>query len=253
MNTVAQGKRASPSLPSAALAHRQISTTPIDRERRGSPRPVGSGSRDRARNSSSLAIDSSSSSSSDSEPSQSMTRSRAFARRPRRPPSKAPLGPLSDADEDEDGPFLPFSDARPSSSSAPQDPSATVKITPTAQSSNQTGRTPSKLAEPTSHAAAIHSSSSSAQSQPQRPQQAATPVSPRRATELGRALSPRHRRLKEGSDGTPSMGSSFSDLDDSSVTRSAMEEAYANELAHGGTGMASRMSTISQALRSKYL
>ena len=46
------------------------------------------------------------------------------------------------------------------------------------------------------------------------------------------------------------MGSSFSDLDDS-VTQSALEEALANEMQHGG--VASRMSTISQALRSRYL
>ena len=57
--------------------------------------------------------------------------------------------------------------------------------------------------------------------------------------------------MKEGSDGTPSMGSSFSDLDDASVTQSAREEALANEMHHGG--VASRMSTISQALRSRYL
>jgi len=47
------------------------------------------------------------------------------------------------------------------------------------------------------------------------------------------------------------MGSSFSDLDDASVTQSALEEALANEMTHGG--VASRMSTISQALRSRYL
>lgn len=66
------------------------------------------------------------------------------------------------------------------------------------------------------------------------------------------SLSPRQRRIaKEGSEGTPSMGSSFSDLDDASVTQSALEEALANEMRHGGA--ASRMSTISQALRSRYL
>ncbi len=66
------------------------------------------------------------------------------------------------------------------------------------------------------------------------------------------ALSLRQKRMaKEGSDGTPSMASSFSDLDSASVTQSALEEALANEMTHGG--VASRMSTISQALRSKYL
>lgn len=72
---------------------------------------------------------------------------------------------------------------------------------------------------------------------------------------------------REGSDGSPSMGSSFSDLDgmsyamlvgpyadnfaDASVTQSALEEALASKMQAGG--MASRMSTISQALRSRYL
>lgn len=39
---------------------------------------------------------------------------------------------------------------------------------------------------------------------------------------------------------------------DASVTQSALEEALASNMQAGG-GMASRMSTISQALRSKYL
>lgn len=63
------------------------------------------------------------------------------------------------------------------------------------------------------------------------------------------------------------MGSSFSDLDgevflclhdniltfglDASVTQSALEEALLSNIQHGG--MASRMSTISQAIRSRYL
>jgi hypothetical protein len=89
-----------------------------------------------------------------------------------------------------------------------------------------------------------------------------------------RALEPRQNSRRsntsgrEASDGTPSMGSSFSDLDgtspnpedngfllinssDASVTQSALEEALLSNMQHGG--MASRMSTISQALRSRYL
>ncbi|KAJ5118955.1 hypothetical protein N7448_010663 [Penicillium atrosanguineum] len=78
------------------------------------------------------------------------------------------------------------------------------------------------------------------------------PLSPHRA-----GMAPRQSSRKstasgrEASDGTPSMGSSFSDLDDASVTQSALEEALASNMQHGG--MASRMSTISQALRSRYL
>ncbi|PYI02506.1 hypothetical protein BO78DRAFT_351317 [Aspergillus sclerotiicarbonarius CBS 121057] len=67
------------------------------------------------------------------------------------------------------------------------------------------------------------------------------PFSPRQSLALGR----------DASDGTPSMGSSYSDLDDASVTQSALEEALMSNMQHGG--MASRMSTISQAFRSRYL
>ncbi|KAK7530411.1 hypothetical protein IWX49DRAFT_585466 [Phyllosticta citricarpa] len=54
-----------------------------------------------------------------------------------------------------------------------------------------------------------------------------------------------------GSEGAPSMGSSFSDLDDASVTQSALEEQLLSHMQHAG-GL-SKMSTISQALRSRYL
>ncbi|KAJ4358527.1 uncharacterized protein N0V89_003111 [Didymosphaeria variabile] len=62
-------------------------------------------------------------------------------------------------------------------------------------------------------------------------------------------LSPRSRGArsrKEGSEGTPSMGSSFSDIDDTSISQSALEEALLSNIQHG------RMSTLSQ-LRSRYL
>ncbi|CEJ57121.1 Putative Phosphopantothenate-cysteine ligase [Penicillium brasilianum] len=82
--------------------------------------------------------------------------------------------------------------------------------------------------------------------------QPASALSPHRAGEAPRQ-SPRKSTTsgREASDGTPSMGSSFSDLDDASVTQSALEEALMSNMQHGG--MASRMSTISQALRSRYL
>ena len=80
-------------------------------------------------------------------------------------------------------------------------------------------------------------------------------LGPRRAAELAAAgLSPLRRpgSARDGSDGSPSMGSSFSDLDDASVTQSALEEALMSNMQHGRNGgVASRMSTISQALRSR--
>lgn len=175
-----------------------------------------------------------------------MLRSRAYTRRPRYSSSKGPLGALSDADEDLENspPFLPFSEAKVTAKSAAQssDPSATLRVPPKAQASQRLSPKAETRSKQSSNAAQnVNSSSSSAQSQPARPPKA--PLS---------SLSPRQRRLaRKGSEGTPSMGSSFSDLDDASVTQSALEEALANEMRHGG--VASRMSTISQALRSRYL
>lgn len=78
------------------------------------------------------------------------------------------------------------------------------------------------------------------------------PLSPKRTAELaGRSPGMKGKGRDPGSEGSPSMGSSFSDLDDASVTQSALEEALASNMQAGG--MASRMSSISQALRSKYL
>ena len=68
--------------------------------------------------------------------------------------------------------------------------------------------------------------------------------------------SPRRHATGGGSDTSPSMGSSFSDLDDASVTQSALEEALLSGMGnttmtmHGG--VAGRVSGISQALRSRY-
>ncbi|KAF2176182.1 hypothetical protein K469DRAFT_35392 [Zopfia rhizophila CBS 207.26] len=74
------------------------------------------------------------------------------------------------------------------------------------------------------------------------------PLSPKHRAELAK-LSPRRSGIKgkrDGSEGTPSMGSSFSDIDDASITQSALEEALLSNMQHG------RMSTLSQ-LRSRYL
>ena len=251
--TVTQSRNASTTVPKPPI-EQQSSLAPR-RQSREARRSVeaspkqGRPSLEKA--SSPSAIDSESSSSSESEALHPMVRSRAFARRIRYSNSKMPPKALSDADEDEEDspPFLPFSIARPKTPPPTVDPGATVKISPKKPPSHhQTGGflDRSKL-DPKSAKSAkqpIHSSSSSAQSQPR--SQGHPPQPPLSA------LSPKQRRAaKEGSDGTPSMGSSFSDLDDASITRSALEEALANEMTHGG--VASKMSTISQAIKSRYL
>ncbi|RMZ86531.1 hypothetical protein DV736_g6245, partial [Chaetothyriales sp. CBS 134916] len=103
----------------------------------------------------------------------------------------------------------------------------------------------------------------------------ANTLSPRQQAALAHAagMSPHRRGLGTGgSPSSPSMGSSFSDLEDASVTQSALEEALMSNLGNttttmagvgGGSnaatnatiagGVASRMTTgISQALRSRY-
>lgn len=51
------------------------------------------------------------------------------------------------------------------------------------------------------------------------------------------------------------MGSSFSDLDDASVTQSALEEALVREMGAGGSsiGVTGRMSLVGKALKNRYL
>lgn len=243
-NTVFQIPRVSPSIPQRPLIERKPSLvqavktrTAPDRSMNASMlhRPLLQKSQRDAFNkadkspplSPSSSSNSSSSSSSETDAPAHMSKSRAYLRRSRYSSSKTLQRPTSDADDDQANspPFLPFSDAKVCSPALPSNPSSTAHLNP---------RRP--LPQP-------GSSSSSMQSQVQsfkaRPVQ--NPLS---------SLSPRQRRItREGSEGSPSMGSSFSDLDDTSVTQSALEEAYAHEINHG----ASRMSTISQALRSRYL
>ncbi|KAG9237993.1 hypothetical protein BJ875DRAFT_452344 [Amylocarpus encephaloides] len=193
---------------------------------------------------------SSSLSSSDSElPAQSR-----LLRRPPRFTTKG--GHSEDEDGSDDEPaFMPI--AGPSR----HDPSATLRGDPR----NVSRRTIASHRKPneTQQSQTSDSSASSAAA-PMRPrpevisreglqrQRLAGPLSSPRTVELAGRSTISRGRGREGSDETPSMGSSFSDLDDASVTQSALEEAFASNMQAGG-GMTSRMSTISQALRSRYL
>ncbi|ESZ93374.1 hypothetical protein SBOR_6251 [Sclerotinia borealis F-4128] len=138
---------------------------------------------------------------------------------------KTAEGPSSD----DDGPaFLP----------TPHDPSATLRGDPR----NMSRRTPLHPRKPVPIESQTSDSSTSSTAQivnkrydsvsvaGRRPP--AGPLSPRRTTEL---------QSERSDGGTPN----------ASVTQSALEEALASNMQAGG--MASRMSTISQALRSRYL
>jgi len=192
---------------------------------------------------------SSSDSSSDSE---LPVKSRLLRRPPR--PSAHRYVKSEDADDDDDAPlFLPFSTPIELNT---HDPSATLRGDPRQMSRRAANKKPEDVGQ--SHTSDSSASSAAPNVRPSQREVSQVsrqpgPLSPRRTAELA-GKSPMYKGKglgREGSDGSPSMGSSFSDLDDASVTQSALEEALASKMQAGG--MASRMSTISQALRSRYL
>ncbi|KAF9699166.1 hypothetical protein EKO04_002786 [Ascochyta lentis] len=99
----------------------------------------------------------------------------------------------------------------------------------------------------TTETASSMTSSASASDAPSGPQAATkSPVSPNFSHRAAMANlgSPRAQALrrKEGSEGTPSMGSSFSDIDDAGISQSALEEALLSNMQHGRMSTLSRMS-----------
>lgn len=162
---------------------------------------------------------------------------------------RPPISYDDDDDEEDDEPaFLPYRAQKETSAGGQHDLSATLR-----------GNLPRK--QPKQHGK-IHlsqTSDSSTSSTAPLPRGLSggkaglgSPLSPRRTQELaGRSPIGKGKGYSRDSDGTPSMGSSFSDLDDASVTQSALEEALASRIQDGGIG--SRMSTISNVFRSRYL
>ena len=147
--------------------------------------------------------DSSSSSSSDSE---NVGRSQAFRRMPRFSNRVGALrgGTTADGEDEDDEPaFLPFT--------ANQDPSATLRNLPGVEDQANAGPAkPSHIPKGHQRAESSASSTSSAAATGAPNQRTPGALSPRHRAELAK-LSPRLQR--GGSDGAPSMGSSFSDLD----------------------------------------
>jgi len=216
---------------------------------------------------------------SEEEPS-AMARSQAFRRAPlgaKKPPMRtlSSDGDAEDDDEDDDsGGYLPFATSA-AAKPAKDDPTVMLRETakrqanptqpppqpPAAGSSKSKTKVdeppPSSSASSASSAqqqapatASSESNTSTSQQQQQQAQRPG-PISPRHRAQLT-SLSPRYSR-REGSEGSPSMGSSFSDLDDASVTQSALEDALLSMQHGGGSGsaagsMASRMSSLRDAL-----
>nr|OQO32696.1 hypothetical protein B0A51_00074 [Rachicladosporium sp. CCFEE 5018] len=195
---------------------------------------------------------------SEDEPS-SMARSQAFRRLPSAAlPERSTLGTLSsegdrgsseDDPESSSGGFLPFAaaNAASSSSDAPlPDPAATLRGQAAGRPSSKSGPgiTATKPRSPNTTSSAPDSSPSASAS--------STSTTPNNLEALPRPgpLSPRHRAALaaaargDGSSGTPSMGSSFSDLEDASVTQSALEEAVMSNLQAGGGSIGSRLSSF---------
>lgn len=220
-----------------------------------------------------------------------MTQSRMLHRRPnpaarrttgrRSQHTRRPSAPQLDEEDEDDSPaFLPFSTSHETAkpeASVKQDTRGAHSLASRPALNRRT--TSEKITSEAGHVEALTSSNSSAaevSSNIPRSRQVENrqsgrghlpnPLSPREQAALAAAagLSPRLRKTGEkgghASDTSPSMGSSFSDLDDASVTQSALEEALLSGM--GNTTMtmgpgpvnnvASRVSGISQALRSRY-
>lgn len=205
---------------------------------------------------------------------------------------------LDEEDEDEAEPaFLPFrgktstdvGEGSHGGSAQYSDPSATLRgdprefaanaerrlqnITGTAEpaSSKGKGKVKGRLLQQSQNSDSSASSSALPPNRFGNWRQPSNPLSPRRTAELkGKGYS------REGSDGAPSMGSSFSDLDgkndgasrdshletrlgrltfslvaDASVTQSALEEALASKMQAGGASTIG--STITNVFRSRYM
>ncbi|KAK4950303.1 hypothetical protein LTR10_011284 [Elasticomyces elasticus] len=196
---------------------------------------------------------------SDSEEEPSMARSRRAA--VSRKPTLRALSSDGDAEDDDDessGGYLPFA---ATAKAGPGDPVPTPKDAAKRHSAGQqpgpsAPRKPKEAPAPESSA----SSASSAQPPPSSSGEQASseqassnqrppgPISPKHRAQLTNAnISPRYRR--DGSEGSPSMGSSFSDLDDASVTQSALEEALLSNMQHGNMSIASRLGGLRDAMR----
>lgn len=176
--------------------------------------PVGKTAQVKASTSPQETSSESTSSSESSSDSELPAKSRLLRRPPR--PSNNRFGQSEDADDDDDAPaFLPFS--TPSDPNM-HDPSATLRGDPRHISRRVPNRKPEDIRQ-----SQTSDSSASSAAPVVRPNQGQTnqmarppgPLSPRRTAELA-GKSPMHKGKvlgRESSDGSPSIGSSFSDLD----------------------------------------
>ncbi|KXJ93832.1 hypothetical protein Micbo1qcDRAFT_39397 [Microdochium bolleyi] len=186
-------------------------------------------------------------------PSSSGSSSPAQSRIIRRPPrfrTNDPNTSFADDDDDEDEPAFRQFQPQGGSSSAGHDLSATLRGDQKRLSKHSTR---AHRVHRSQHSDSSSSSAAAFRGPSDKGSGPAGPLSPRRTMELaGRSPGVKGKGHSRDSDGTPSMGSSFSDLDDASVTQSALEEALASKMGDGGT-IASLRGTIGNAFRGRYM
>ncbi|KAJ8128437.1 hypothetical protein O1611_g5197 [Lasiodiplodia mahajangana] len=187
-----------------------------------------------------------SSSAASSSSSSSPAQSRIIRRPPRFQSNEGTsFADADDEDEDVELAFLPYQPHTGAVASGQHDLSATLR-----GNLRDSGKRSFKGSERdhTHHSQTSDSSASSVLVSRGTIDKRSGPLSPRRTMELaGRSPGGRSKGYSRDSDGTPSMGSSFSDLDDASVTQSALEEALASRMQDGGT-ISSLRGTFSNAL-----
>ncbi|KAH7126290.1 hypothetical protein B0J13DRAFT_565198 [Dactylonectria estremocensis] len=226
---------------------RRLSSLPITSTTAKSPekepQQVPSPARDRTPSPGPAEDSSTATSDDESSPAQSR-----IIRRPPRFQQHDAAPPYDDDDDDESEPaFQPYKGPEQASAG---DLGSTLK----GDGRGSSKKFPKSLGKGAIHKSQTSDSSASSAAMVQRPsksreQRQPGPLSPRLAEVAAQSPGSKSRGYsREGSDGTPSMGSSFSDLDDASVTQSALEEALAS---HMNRGASSRFS-ISQAFRSRY-
>ncbi|KAI0883693.1 uncharacterized protein GGS22DRAFT_189660 [Annulohypoxylon maeteangense] len=165
----------------------------------------------------------------ESSDSESSSSSPAQSRIIRRPPRFQDNDAASDADEDTEPAFLPYNPPSSAEGSSGHDLSATLRGNLPRDYAKRHPKGPSGRPGRMHQSQTSDSSTGSGARPTDQGRASGGPLSPRRTMELsGQSPGGKGKVQSRDSDGTPSMSSSYSDLDDTSVTRSAMEEELAS-------------------------
>ncbi|KAH6620137.1 hypothetical protein C7974DRAFT_316472 [Boeremia exigua] len=257
--TITQFRAQTQQLPTRTLSARSTQrpnlVRPAKDDRSVSPRTAAHTTQQEPPESPEIPASSSSSSSSLSDADHPAHRSQLFKRPPRfqqkRPRELAPFaegdGTLEGDEAGSQGTtMLPFASAalRTPVASRQSQPEQRTRLVDRRRGSPSVKQSSPHSQVTTETASSMTSSASDAPSGPGAA--AKSPVSPdfNHRAAMANLGSPRTQALrrKEGSEGTPSMGSSFSDIDDAGISQSALEEALLSNMQHGRMSTLSRMS-----------